>query len=39
LKISYGVLRRSWKWKASVSSWEQETKCAVRCIVKCRVLD
>ncbi|KAF1829126.1 hypothetical protein BDW02DRAFT_583944 [Decorospora gaudefroyi] len=28
----------SYSFKDTVSSWEQETKCDVRCIVKCRPL-
>jgi hypothetical protein len=40
--LVYNLMRQNLAKSAlrqRVSSWEQETKCVVRCIVKCRVFD
>jgi hypothetical protein len=39
-KIRYRIRARNAPIRvATVSSWEQETKCVIECIVKCRVPD
>jgi hypothetical protein len=37
--VGQRIMRSYCKGNDFVSSWEQETKCVIRCIVKCRVLD